>query len=268
MEKLKEEATQVVKSEKAVQVMNYFDTCQLESAQRVCKMFASSELVPDNYRTRADNPESKAVANCMIALELSSRLNLSPIMVMQNLYVVKGHPSWSSKFLIALVNGCGKYEPLEYKISNIGKIAWRNTEIDNLECIAYTSRIGSTNVIESSPVSIEMAIKEGWYSKITKTGVETSKWQTMPIKMLKYRAASFWCSENASELSMGIYTVEEQEDIAKEEVIDVNYEVLDSKPKVKKKIDFADKVHEEHKVHEEQSKVSESTGDKDEELGF
>ena len=51
-----------------------------------------------------------------------------------------------------------------------------------------------------------MAIEEGWD---TKNG---SKWRTMPRQMLMYRAASFWTSVYAPELSMGMRTVEEAQD--------------------------------------------------------
>lgn len=77
----------------------------------------------------------------------------------------------------------------------------------NIECVAFTTKKGSNDVLESSPVSIELAIQEGWY---TKNG---SKWQTMTKQMLMYRAASFWTSAYAPELSMGMRTVEEQQDI-------------------------------------------------------
>ena len=43
----------------------------------------------------------------------------------------------------------------------------------DIECVAYTSAKGSEEVLESSPVSIRLAIQEGWF---TKNG---SKWQTM-----------------------------------------------------------------------------------------
>ena len=62
-------------------------------------------------------------------------------------------------------------------------------------------------MLESSPVSVRLAIQEGWY---TKNG---SKWQTMTKQMLMYRAASMWTNAYAPELSMGMRTVEEQQDI-------------------------------------------------------
>ena len=90
-------------------------------------------------------------------------------------------------------------------------------KIADIECVAYTTVKGSDEVLESSPVSIRLAIQEGWY---TKNG---SKWQTMTRQMLMYRAASFWTNAYAPELSMGMRTVEEYQDI-----IDVDYQNVET----------------------------------------
>lgn len=230
---------------------NFFDPEQFATMQRVCTMFASSELVPDMYRATDKNPMPKAIANCMVAIELASRINASPLMVMQNMVPIYGRPSWSSKFLIATVNSCGRFEPIQYKFSDLGTIKdveyieyeWNGKSkvpvikkfsgpIQNIQCIAYTTKRGGGEVLESVPVSIEMAIKEGWY---TKSG---SKWKTMQKLMLTYRSASFWTSAYAPELSMGIKTTEEVldiQDISHEEVFenqmtkDANQSPLDFK---------------------------------------
>lgn len=227
---------------------NFFDPVQFETMQRVCKLFSSSELVPDMYKTnlapdkdgKPTNPENKAMANCMIAIEMAQRIGASPLMIMQNMVIIYGRPSWSSKFLVATVNTCGRFEPLKYKITNLGKVGkvsfteyvWNNnskkkeaktsefdgTQIDNLQCIAYTTAKGSDEVLESAPIDIRLAIQEGWY---TKAG---SKWQTMTRQMLMYRAASFWTNAYAPELSMGMKTDDEIRDI-----IDVDYEDVSEK---------------------------------------
>lgn len=226
-------------------VVNFFDPTQFETMQRVCKMFASSELVPDMYKASKDNPIEKAVSNCMIAIEIAQRIGASPLMVMQNMVPIYGKPSWSSKFLVATVNTCGRFNPLQYRFTEKGMLGmveytdyeWQGgrkvavqkqfdgKKIMDIECIAYTSAKGSDQVLESSPVSIRLAIQEGWY---TKNG---SKWQTMTKQMLMYRAASFWTSAYAPELSMGMRTVEEQQDIYTEfeEVKDVKEEVAKEK---------------------------------------
>jgi hypothetical protein len=214
---------------------DFFNPQQFEVMQRISKLFAYSELVPDMYRVSEKNPIEKAMANCMIAIDMSQRIGASPLMIMQNLVIIYGRPSWSSKFLVATVNTCGRFEPLKYKFINHGKIGKINltvyvkgqgaktevfdgTNIDNIECIAYTTPKGSEDVLESSPVSVLMAIEEGWY---TKSG---SKWKTMPKKMLMYRAASFWTNEYAPEISMGMKTEEEEHDIQ-----DIDYELIEDR---------------------------------------
>lgn len=216
-------------------VINFFDKEQFETLQRVCKVFANSELVPDIYKTSETNPEPKAIANNMIALEMAGRIGASPLMVMQNMAIVYGKPSWSSSFLIATINSCGKFKSLKFKFidkgmlgmvdyvdyeynSNIRKKVAVNKQFDgrkikDIECIAYTTEKDGNDILESSPVSIRLAIQEGWY---TKAG---SKWKTMTKQMLMYRAASFWQKTYAPELSMGMRTIEETQDI-----VDIDYE--------------------------------------------
>ena len=159
-----------------------------ELAQRIGKAFASSSLVPAAYQGN--------VANCIVALEMANRMGASPLMVMQNLYLVHGNPGWSSKFLIASFNQCGRFSALRYEWS-----------ADRNECRAWATEKTTGERIDGPKVSMEMAKKEGWS---TKNG---SKWQTMPELMLMYRAAAFLIRTYAPEISMGLQTAEEVEDL-------------------------------------------------------
>lgn len=229
-----------------------FDPEQFATMQRVAKMFATSDLVPDMYKISADNAENKAVSNCILAIEIANRIGANVLMVMQNLIIIYGKPSWSSKFLIATINTCGRFEPLKFRIEKIGELknfkyqeyetTWtkgpdgrgkKETKvvektlagpIENFRCIAYTTAKGSDDILESSPVSIELAINEGWYTK------KGSKWATMPKQMLMYRSASFWTSTYAPELSMGMKTDDEIRDIE-----DIPYEDVTGKSEQIKK---------------------------------
>lgn len=217
--------------------INLFDKEQFETLQRLSKAFASSDLVPDIYRASEKNPESKAIANCLIAIDLSQRIGANPLLVMQNLYVVQGKPSWSSSFLIATVNSCGRFEPLKFTFNDLGVLGqvqyteytktwvegqngkrgyYKNdaktnvfdgTAIHNFSCVAYTCERGSGEILQSTEVTVRMAVQEGWY---TKPG---SKWPTITKQMLMYRAAAFWTRSYAPELSLGMKTVEEVRDI-------------------------------------------------------
>jgi hypothetical protein len=204
-------ANQLMVQPAAPAAFNFFDAQQFDTMQRVCNMFINSELVPKMYQNQGNTKESRdrALANCMIAIETAGRIGASPLMVMQNMYIVYGQPAWSSKFLTATVNSCGRYNSLKYRFENLGDIELPGTKmrVENWQCTAYTTEKGSTEVLESVPVSVGMAVKEGWY---TKSG---SKWQTLPKLMLQYRSATFWTRAYAPELSMGLKTEDETIDI-------------------------------------------------------
>lgn len=236
----KKENLPATQSVNAVAQFDFFNPVHFETMQRVCRMFANSELVPDMYKASENNPLEKAMANCMIAVEMAQRIGASPLMIMQNMVVIYGRPSWSSKFLVATVNTCGRFNPLQYRITNLGMLGkidytdyeWNaqakkklpvkkefdGTKIENLQCIAYTTAKGSDEVLESAPIDIRLAVQEGWYNKAG------SKWQTMTRQMLMYRAASFWTNAYAPELSMGMKTEDELRDI-----IDIPYEDVTEK---------------------------------------
>lgn len=234
-------STQIATQKSIAPSFNFFDAAQFEVMQKISTMFSNSELVPEIYRASEKVTPEKASANCMIALSLSQRMGADALMVMQNLIIIQGRPSWSSKFLVATVNTCGRFETLKYRGGNKGKIGiikipnivWKlapgtankikvteytdvdYSHVDNLTMVAYTKEKGGDEDLVSSEVSIMMAILEGWYDK------NGSKWPTMPEKMLKYRAASFWTNEYAPEISMGMKTEEEEMDIVDTEYVEV-----------------------------------------------
>lgn len=159
-------------------------------AMQMAKALSSSTIVPATFQ--------KNDANCLIAIEQAQRLRVSPLMVMQNLYVIQGRPSWSSKFLIAAINNSRKFDielQFDEKKDKNGK---------PFSCTAWTMKNGRH--IEGMTVDMDMAKDEGWLSK------NGSKWKSMPQLMLRYRAASFFSSLNCPELTMGLYTREELQD--------------------------------------------------------
>jgi len=179
-----------------------------ELAQRKASALAKSEIVPKDYKGN--------VANCLVALEVAERVQASPLMVMQSLNIIHGRPSWSSTFIIAAINSCGRFEPLKFKMTgDAGK--------DDRTCIAWTRDLKTGEELEGTPISIAMAKAEGWFQK---TG---SKWQTMPEQMLRYRAASFFGRLYASEILLGMRSEDEER-----EIVEINppAEVTESKKTV------------------------------------
>jgi len=170
---------------------------QFENAQRIAKALASSALVPKEYQGQ------QGLANVLVAMEIAGRMNLSPLQVIQNLFVIHGRPSWSSQFIIAMINGCGRFTPLDYNVSGEG---------DSLSCFAYATEIATGKELRGPVVTMAMAKREGW---ATKSG---SKWQTMPDLMIRYRAAAFWGRLYVPEFLVGMKTQEEVVDIEEVQV--------------------------------------------------
>lgn len=171
---------------------------QFEMQQRMARMYSESDIVPDTYKGK--------MGNCVIAIDMAQRMGANPLMIMQNLAVIKGNPSFSAKFLIACVNASGRYYSLRYE--------WKGKPGTNeWGCRCYTYEkddIKKEYRIEGSWIDIQMAKDEGWYDK------NQSKWKSMPQQMLIYRAAAFWQRAYCPEISMGFISTEEAEDLVED----------------------------------------------------
>lgn len=190
----KRESAHLQKMPTMQEVFNQKDS--FEHAQRVAKMLASSDLLPARFRGN--------IQNVMIGLEMANRLGASPIMVMQNLYIVHGNPGWSGSFVIAAINSCKKFHDLEFETQEVNGSVVR--------CRAFAEDRRTGRIKNGAWVTWEMAMKEGWVEKKDKYNNDISKWKTMPEQMFMYRAASFFGRVHCPEVLMGMYTVDEIED--------------------------------------------------------
>lgn len=206
---------------------------------RVSNMLSSSTMVPVAYRAYKEikqggqvtgyEKNSAGIANCAVALNMAQRMNADPLMIMQNLHIIEGRPSWSSAFIIASINSCGRYSSLRFVLGEPGEIIevpytvteWvaspgsskkrpnevtKTIKVRHQTCMAWAIEKETGERLESPVVSIQMALDEGW---LTKKG---SKWQTIPELMLRYRCASFFGRLYAPELLMGLQSAEEVHD--------------------------------------------------------
>lgn len=173
-------------------------------AWQMSQALAQSTVVPNTFQ---GNP-----SNCLIAIEQANRLGMSPFMVMQNLDVIYGRPSWSSKFLIAMINGSGKFDhELQFEET-------KDKDGKPFSCTAWTTKDGRR--VDGMTVDMNIAKAEGWLDK------NGSKWKTMPQLMLRYRAASFFSRLNCPEITLGLYTREEVEEIEAKEVYQPNMQTV------------------------------------------
>lgn len=186
-----------------------------ESAVRMAKPLADSDLVPDTYRGK--------IQNVLVAMEMSQRTGAGIMAVMQNLHIIQGRPSWSSSFIIAALNSCGRFSPIRFRVEDLGdkEIPYEywdgpkgqrkkmngRVKIRDRRWVAYCRDIDTGDELEGPEVTLEMAVLEGWYTK------NDSKWKTMTDLMGRYRSAAFFGRLYAPDVLMGMHDTDELADI-------------------------------------------------------
>lgn len=191
VENTKSEMVQMVEKKAETLPMNPFESKQaLNDYFKMAQMLSQSTMVPQSYQ---GNP-----SNCLIALEQAARMNCSPLMVMQQLYVVKGKPSWSGQACSMIVNGCGLFENVKLNyVGEKGKENWG-------AFVSATRKVDGEEIVGTT-VDMAMAKAEGWLSN--------PKWKSMPEQMLGYRAYAFFARLHCPNALSGFHTEGEIEDI-------------------------------------------------------
>ena len=187
--------TQISEDESSI----YKNTDSFEFAQRQAKSLCESDLVPKSYQGQ------KGLPNCLVAIEMSKRMKLSPLTVMQNLNVIHGTPTWSAQFITSQILGCGRFTNFDYLVKGEG---------DTLEVQCVAKRVEDQKLLKGTTVSMRMARLEGW--------TRNSKYQSMPELMLRNRGATFFGRQYIPDLLLGVQTSEEVVDI---QPVDVTPEI-------------------------------------------
>ena len=154
---------------------------------KLASVFAKSSLVPQQYQGKTED--------CAIAVDMAERMGVTPLMVMQNLYVVKGKPSWSGQACMSFIKA---------KYGDAMPVYTGERGTDSRGCYVRV-RTPDGEIIEGTEVTIAMAKAEGW--------MNNSKWKNMPEQMLAYRAAAFFARVYCPEILMGVQVEGEVEDM-------------------------------------------------------
>lgn len=166
------------------------DKAAFNQTLKMAQMLSQSALVPQNYQNKPQD--------CFIAIDIASRLGCSPIYVMQNLYVVKGKPSWAGQACMAIIMASNRFANV--RLCYVGKPG-----TDERGCMVKATRLCDGEEVQGTLVTMAMAKGEGWTSN--------SKWRTMPEQMLGYRAASFFARLHCPDALMGLQTDDEIVDV-------------------------------------------------------
>lgn len=157
---------------------------------KMAQYLASSDLVPASYKGKP--------MNCVIALEQAQRMNVSPMFVMQNLYIVQNRPVWSGSACAMLVNGSGLFR--DVKLNYVGE---KGT--DSYGAFVSAVRTDSGDEVIGTTVDMAMAKRFGW--------AKNTMWVSMPEQMIGYRAYSMFARLHCPNALNGFATEGEIEDI-------------------------------------------------------
>jgi hypothetical protein len=164
----------------------FSDPAAFEHAQRVAKVFASSNLVPPHLKGQ--------VADCLIAYQIARRLNEEPLTVFQNIYVVSGRPGWKTEYVIARANRAGVFR---------GRITWQTDGEDDEMAVTANATLAETGEAISATCDMKMARAENW--------TKNAKYTSMPEHMLRWRSAAMLIRLYAPEVMLGMPVLEELE---------------------------------------------------------
>lgn len=173
---------------------SWMDYPNVAKLSRVAQGLANSKMVPDSFRGDT--------WGILIAMEMSNRMHMSLMNVMQNMYIVQGKPSWSGQFCISAINGCGKFTPLEFQ--------WFHDEKGKITgCLAQATNIETGKLCTSAPVTNDTVTAFGWDKK------SNSMWNIpgQREQMFMYRSAAYFARTFCPEVLQGMYTKEENMDI-------------------------------------------------------
>ena len=162
------------------------DKKQFDQLLRAANMLSQTSIIPATYQGKPQD--------CFVALEMATRMGVSPLVVMQNMYVVKGKPAWAGQACTMFINSCGKFTQVKHVYTG-------EKGTDNRGCYVTATRISDGIQVNGVEVTIAMAKAEGWTSN--------TKWRNMPELMLAYRASAFFARVHCPEALMGVQLVDE-----------------------------------------------------------
>lgn len=163
------------------------------------KALANSELCPKQFREKT--------ADILLVMHQADVIDCDYMAALANMHVVHGTAGYSSKFLIALANRHGVFSgPIRYKTEGSGKDA----------IVTAWAKLADGDIVESIAVGWDMAQAAGW--------TKNPKYKELPELMFRYRSAAFLIRTTCPEVTMGMLSTEEIEDMHYAEAREVRAE--------------------------------------------
>ena len=153
---------------------------------KFAEALSRADIIPATFRGKT--------ANCFIALDMSKRMGVGFMEIMQNLYIVHGTPGFSAKYGIAMAQRSGLFKGgihFDWTPSPASVTAW--------------AILKETDQRVEFTVDMAMARAEKWDKNF--------KYKTLPQLMLSYRASSLLIRLYAPSALLGMQTMEELQDV-------------------------------------------------------
>lgn len=170
---------------------NILDTAKFEQLQRIAKVFAACDLVPDHFKGK--------LPNCIIATQMALRLGVDPLAFMQNSYIVSGKCGVETKLATSLLNASGLIRGvIRYEIT--GSVQDKTLKC-TAACVDRTTGEEVSHTLDWSDV-----VANEWNTK--------PAWKKDPRLMIQYRAAMRLIRLHYPGVILGLYAKEELEDMS------------------------------------------------------
>ena len=182
----------------------FWDVDTFEHGQRVAKALITSQMVPERFRN---------VGDVLISLNMSRRMEqvtgnyIDPLMMMQNIYIIKGKPAFETRLAIGFFNALKTWERINWQVKWRNEDKWQTLDektAGNYQFArAFAKHLKDDKTYYGEEVSVRMAQSAGWWGK------SGSLWPVMTGMMLRYRSAMFFIRQFEPGVLLGLYTREE-----------------------------------------------------------
>lgn len=162
----------------------YLSEESFDLRQRHAKLLAASSFVPREFQG------NNGVSNCFVAIGIALRMGMDPVYVCQSINVINGRPGWKSEFISGAIQSCGRFVDFRYDETNDS-------------CQVVCKRADSGEEVRGVKITMEMAKAENW--------TRNAKWRSMPQRMLRARAVSFFGRDYIPDILNGMGSVDEAE---------------------------------------------------------
>lgn len=158
-----------------------------DEAVKIAKTLAASDMVPKDYKDKAEN--------VFVAIQWGQEIGLPPLQALQNIAVINGRPSIWGDAALALVMAHPAFEDIEESIVGTG---------DSMTGKCIVKRKNRSPVVRE--FSVADANRAGLWRKV-------GPWTNYPQRMLQLRARAFALRDAFPDAIKGISIAEEQQDV-------------------------------------------------------